>query len=214
MNGSWHRYRPGERWRRPPSRARLVLEVPGAVAVCFDAPVVELLETRAEALHPALGRLGPDLLAPDVRCRRGAPPAARPVARRHRDRRGAAGPARAGRHRQRLQERDPLDRAGLAVHPGRRRRRRDARPPDRDRASAPASPTSTATRGPERVTTAGDRGAPGPRLRLRPRRAGRAVAAGRRSARRGRARSCRARRTGARPVRARCRTRSTPPRLR
>ena len=29
MNGSWHRYRPGERWRRPPGRARLVLEVDG-----------------------------------------------------------------------------------------------------------------------------------------------------------------------------------------
>jgi endonuclease-8 len=65
MNGSWHRYRPGERWRRPPGRARLVLEVPGAVAVCFDAPVVELFEQRAEHIHPALSRLGPDLLAPD-----------------------------------------------------------------------------------------------------------------------------------------------------
>jgi endonuclease-8 len=65
MNGSWHRYRPGERWRRPPGRARLVIEVPGAVAVCFDAPVVELFEQRAEALHPALGRLGPDILAPE-----------------------------------------------------------------------------------------------------------------------------------------------------
>jgi endonuclease-8 len=65
MNGSWHRYRPGERWRRPPSRARLVLEVPGAVAVCFDAPVVELFEERAEAVHPTLSRLGPDLLAAD-----------------------------------------------------------------------------------------------------------------------------------------------------
>jgi endonuclease-8 len=64
MNGSWHRYRPGERWRRPPSRARLVLEVPGAVAVCFDAPVVELLEIRAEGLHPPLAALGPDLLDP------------------------------------------------------------------------------------------------------------------------------------------------------
>jgi endonuclease-8 len=62
MNGSWHRYRPGERWRRPPSRARLVLEVPGAVAVCFDAPVVELFETRAAAIHPTLAALGPDLL--------------------------------------------------------------------------------------------------------------------------------------------------------
>jgi endonuclease-8 len=65
MNGSWHRYRPGERWRRPAGRARLVIEVPGAVAVCFDAPVVELLELRAESLHPSLGRLGPDLLDPD-----------------------------------------------------------------------------------------------------------------------------------------------------
>jgi endonuclease-8 len=65
MTGSWHRYRPGEPWRRPPARARLVIEVPGAVAVCFDAPVVELLEQRAEALHPSLGRLGPDLLGPD-----------------------------------------------------------------------------------------------------------------------------------------------------
>ena len=65
MNGSWHRYRPGERWRRPAGRARLVIEVPGAVAVCFDAPVVELLERGPRALHPSLGRLGPDLLAPD-----------------------------------------------------------------------------------------------------------------------------------------------------
>jgi endonuclease-8 len=65
MNGSWHRYRPGERWRRPPGRARLVLEVPGAVAVCFDAPVVELFEQRAEPLHPALSTLGPDLLSPE-----------------------------------------------------------------------------------------------------------------------------------------------------
>jgi endonuclease VIII len=62
MHGSWHRYRPGERWRRPPSRARLVIEVPGSVAVCFDAPTVELFEQRAEPLHPSLARLGPDVL--------------------------------------------------------------------------------------------------------------------------------------------------------
>src|SRR5205823_5672408 len=65
MNGSWHRYRPGEPWRRPASRARLVLEVPGAVAVCFDAPVVELFEARSEPLHPTLAQLGPDILADD-----------------------------------------------------------------------------------------------------------------------------------------------------
>jgi endonuclease-8 len=68
MEGSWHRYRPGERWRRSPSRAVAVIEVPRAIAVCFDAPVVELLETRALPLHPALAGLGPDLLAdePDL----------------------------------------------------------------------------------------------------------------------------------------------------
>src|ERR671923_1055776 len=65
MQGSWHRYRPGERWQRAPARARLVLEVPGAVAVCFDAPTIELFEQRAEGLHPSLSRLGPDLLAAD-----------------------------------------------------------------------------------------------------------------------------------------------------
>ena len=65
MSGSWHRYRPGERWRRPAARARLVLEVPGAVAVCFDAPAVELFEQRAERQHHALAGLGPDLLDPD-----------------------------------------------------------------------------------------------------------------------------------------------------
>ncbi len=66
MHGSWHRYRPGERWQRPPGRARLVLEVEGSVAVCFDAPVVELFEERAAGLHPALSRLGPDLSKPPV----------------------------------------------------------------------------------------------------------------------------------------------------
>ena len=65
MKGSWHRYRPGEAWRRPPARAVLVVEVPGAVAVCFDAPVVELFEARSERLHPTLAALGPDVLDPD-----------------------------------------------------------------------------------------------------------------------------------------------------
>jgi len=66
MNGSWHRYRPDEPWKRPPGRARLVIEVDGSVAVCFDAPVVELFEQRTEPLHPSLAGLGPDLLAIDV----------------------------------------------------------------------------------------------------------------------------------------------------
>ena len=97
MRGSWHRYRPGERWRRPPSRARLVLEVEDSVAVCFDAPVVELFEQRAAAAHPVLGRLGPDLLAPTpdldeaVRRLRDPSRAERPVAEALLDQRALAG---------------------------------------------------------------------------------------------------------------------------
>jgi endonuclease-8 len=58
--GSWHRYRPGERWRRAPARAAAVIETPVSVAVCFDPMTVELIETRALPLHPALAKLGPD----------------------------------------------------------------------------------------------------------------------------------------------------------
>jgi endonuclease VIII len=63
MTGSWHVYRPGERWRKPVHRAKLVLEVPDVLAVCFDAPVCELLTAGQVAAHPALARLGPDPLA-------------------------------------------------------------------------------------------------------------------------------------------------------
>jgi endonuclease-8 len=65
MRGTWHRYRPGERWRRPVDRAVALLETRSVVAVCFDAPTVELLETRALRLHPVLSELGPDLLDAD-----------------------------------------------------------------------------------------------------------------------------------------------------
>lgn len=62
MNGSWHLYRPGERWRRPRSAMRVVVETAEAVAVGFDLPVAELLTGAALARHPELSRLGPDLL--------------------------------------------------------------------------------------------------------------------------------------------------------
>jgi endonuclease-8 len=62
MTGSWHVYRQGEAWRRPASQARLVLTCGDRVAVCFNAPVIELLAAKAERVHPALSRLGPDIL--------------------------------------------------------------------------------------------------------------------------------------------------------
>ena len=164
MNGSWHRYRPGERWRRPPSRARLVIEVPGAVAVCFDAPVVELLEQRAEA-HPPVARrarAGP-ALAPDFDADEARPPPARPSARRDADRRGAA--STSGR----WPGSATSTRARSCGSSGSRRsrpsptcRRRDARPARRDGPAAAARQRRRPAAAPERVTTAGDRGAPGP----------------------------------------------------
>jgi endonuclease VIII len=65
MAGSWHIYRPGERWRRHASRAGVVIATPTAVAVCFDAPVVELLDEPGVARHPQLASLGPDLAVPE-----------------------------------------------------------------------------------------------------------------------------------------------------
>jgi endonuclease VIII len=64
MTGSWHLYATGERWRKSARAARVVLGVPGAVAVCFASPVVEVLDAGALARHPVLRRLGPDLCDP------------------------------------------------------------------------------------------------------------------------------------------------------
>lgn len=64
MTGSWHTYRPGQPWRKAVTSARVVVEVPDAVAVCFRSPVVELLDEGSLRRHPALRRLGPDLTVP------------------------------------------------------------------------------------------------------------------------------------------------------
>jgi len=65
MSGSWHRYRPGERWRRPMREASAVLETAESVVVAFNTPVVELLTDADLRRSRALNELGPDLLARD-----------------------------------------------------------------------------------------------------------------------------------------------------
>ena len=62
MDGSWS-VRPR---RGPNPRGRAVLVVDHAVAVCAQAPVVELLDEAAVRRHPGLRRLGPDLTVPWV----------------------------------------------------------------------------------------------------------------------------------------------------
>lgn len=63
MTGSWHIYKPGERWRITEGAARIVLTTDEWVAVCFSAPKIELLDARHKERHPQLGALGPDVLA-------------------------------------------------------------------------------------------------------------------------------------------------------
>ena len=66
MTGSWHMYKPGERWKKPEHLARAVISTDDVVAVCFNAPVVEMLSARDVERHEPLRRLGPDVLAPEL----------------------------------------------------------------------------------------------------------------------------------------------------
>jgi endonuclease-8 len=66
MTGSWHVYRPGEAWKQPRSRARLVLGTHDWVVPCFNPELLEPLGPRGLLRHPMLRELGPDLLDPDI----------------------------------------------------------------------------------------------------------------------------------------------------
>jgi endonuclease VIII len=63
MNGSWHIYRPGERWQRSRRDMRIVVATADFVAVGFNIPVAEFITGRKLPTHQELARLGPDLLS-------------------------------------------------------------------------------------------------------------------------------------------------------
>ena len=63
MEGAWRVYRPGEKWQRPVSQVRVLLEADDVTAVGFSLGIVELIETADE--DQVVGHLGPDLLGPD-----------------------------------------------------------------------------------------------------------------------------------------------------
>jgi endonuclease-8 len=65
MSGSWHVYRPGERWWQPEREARVVIRTANVVAPCFHPPIVELLAAKELGLHRVVGRLGPDIIRDD-----------------------------------------------------------------------------------------------------------------------------------------------------
>ena len=64
LRGSWHVYRPGERWQRAPAAADVVIHTDAYVTPCFAPAVLELLRPPEVTRHPALTRLGPDAIAP------------------------------------------------------------------------------------------------------------------------------------------------------
>src|SRR5919206_1971107 len=65
MGGWWGVFRRGERWRRSPRRAWLVIRTPEHEVVQFDGPVLELMTEGRTRFDRVLAGLGPDLLADD-----------------------------------------------------------------------------------------------------------------------------------------------------
>ncbi len=63
MNGAW-RVRPAGSIRGSWAAARARIDTAEVTAACFASPLVELLSERRAREHPALARLGPDLLDP------------------------------------------------------------------------------------------------------------------------------------------------------
>ena len=63
MHGSWHLYRPGERWRAPRRDARIVFTTDAWLAIAFGVNDAEFLTSAALERHPRLSTLGPDLLS-------------------------------------------------------------------------------------------------------------------------------------------------------
>jgi endonuclease-8 len=66
MNGSWHVYPRGARWRKPRRSAWALLAGEGQEAVQFGGPTLRLLRADRLRLDPQLARLGPDILAPEL----------------------------------------------------------------------------------------------------------------------------------------------------
>ena len=66
MYGSWHRYAPGEAWRKPAYQATVMIATASDVLVCFNAKELEWLGERSIGRRDLLQRLGPDLLAAEL----------------------------------------------------------------------------------------------------------------------------------------------------
>lgn len=64
MNGSWHVYQPGDRWRAPRHDMRIRLATASVEAIAFNVPVAEFLTADTLRRHAVIQALGPDLTDP------------------------------------------------------------------------------------------------------------------------------------------------------
>jgi endonuclease VIII len=62
MTGSWGTYREGQRWRRSPRRAWLVMSAANRDVVQFDGPVLELMTESRSRFDQRIAGLGPDII--------------------------------------------------------------------------------------------------------------------------------------------------------
>jgi endonuclease-8 len=65
MSGMWGVYAAGQRWRRSPRRAWLLIRSGEVEVVQFDGPVLELMSDSRVRLDPRLTTLGEDVLGED-----------------------------------------------------------------------------------------------------------------------------------------------------
>src|SRR4051794_21909736 len=65
MGGLWGVFEHGQRWRRSPRRAWLVIKTDGHFVVQFDGPVLELMTDGRTRFDRRLAALGPDVVADD-----------------------------------------------------------------------------------------------------------------------------------------------------
>ncbi len=62
MSGSWHIYRPGEKWQRGAPDMRIVIATESILAVAFRVPIAEFHSSQSLLRRPGFHRLGPSLL--------------------------------------------------------------------------------------------------------------------------------------------------------
>ena len=65
MSGSWHLYRPGERWQQPATNMRIVIQTSDFVAVGFNVPVAEMHTAQSLSRKREIPSAASDVLGGD-----------------------------------------------------------------------------------------------------------------------------------------------------